>query len=245
MENKLANFAIVARKADAALIFYAGHGIQHNGVNYLVPIDGQLENETDLRRFIDVRDILHDLKNSNGAKILILDACRDNEVLSQLAASLPKTISAAFDKGLAAEKAQGVLIAFAAQPDAVAADGLPNSRNSPFTQALLTHLKNPKIKLRTLLTRVRAEVYKATDEFQLPETSDSMIGEFRFQLEESAEKTTVLRVNNKTTNRRPMECIGCRKVTARDAVPTKVVSLAHLDPMTHIENRCNICAGSA
>ena len=180
MEDLVQNFARAAREADTALVFYAGHGVQHNGTNYLVPVDGKLEDETDLRRYVRVSDILRDLQRAKGAKILILDACRDSEKLLAYLDSLPKSRSFNATRGLAKEKAEGVLIAFAAQPNAVAADALEGTDNSPFTDALLRHIKTPGIELRTLLTRVRADVYRSTEQAQLPETSDSMIGEFRF-----------------------------------------------------------------
>ena len=179
MEDAIQTFARESKEADVALVFFAGHGVQHNGINYLVPVDGKLTDETDLRRYILVSDILYDLQQSKGAKILILDACRDDEVFAYLD-SLPKTRSLAKNRGLAEEKAEGVLIAFAAQPDKLAADALPGTSNSPFTSALLNHIGTPNIELRTMLTRVRAEVYLSTKQTQLPETSDSMIGEFHF-----------------------------------------------------------------
>lgn len=177
-DNKPA-LARSARSADTALVFYAGHGMQHNGINYLIPTDGELRDEADLRRFIKVRDIIQDLNNSKGAKILILDACRDNTALTQLAANLPKSRSTAFSRGLANEKAEGVLIAFAAQPGAVAEDGT-GQRNSPFTAALLKYIKTPDEDIRVMLTKVRMDVLAATRQQQRPETSDSMTGLFEF-----------------------------------------------------------------
>ncbi|MFZ1814522.1 MAG: caspase family protein [Rhizobiaceae bacterium] len=183
MEGAIQKFARASSDADTALVFYAGHGVQHNGINYLVPVDGKLADETDLRRYILVSDILADLQKAKGAKILILDACRNSDTVFEYLESLPKTRSLPKNRGLAEEKAEGVLIAFAAQPDAVAADALPGTPNSPFTTALLNHIATPGVELRTMLTRVRAEVYRSTKQSQLPETSDSMIGEFRFAQE--------------------------------------------------------------
>ena len=180
MEDKLASFARQARESEIALAFYAGHGMQNDGINYLIPVDGELNDTTDIRRFIAVKDLIADLRNAKNVRILILDACRDNEALLQLAASLPKTRSSALDKGLADEKAEGVLIAFATQPGKVAED-TAGGRNSPFTSALINNLDTPGLDVRLVMTRVRAEVVKATDGRQRPEVSDSLIGEFSFR----------------------------------------------------------------
>jgi tetratricopeptide (TPR) repeat protein len=180
MEDILALFARRARQADTALVFFAGHGLQHNGINYLAPVDGRIEDETDLRKLINLQDVISDLQNAGRVRILIVDACRDNQVLQQLASRLPATRTAAFTRGLARiEGADGTLIAFATQPNRLANDG--DGRNSPFTQALLKHLPTPGLELRTLMTRVRSEVVNATGRTQRPEVWDSLVGEVVFR----------------------------------------------------------------
>jgi tetratricopeptide (TPR) repeat protein len=180
MEDIFIRFAKKARQSDTALVFYAGHGLQHQGINYLAPVDANIEDETDLRKLVNLQNVIDDLQNAGQVRILIVDACRDNEVVKQLASRLPSTRSAAFSRGLAAVGgADGTLIAFATQPNRVAADG--GGRNSPFTQALLKNLPTPGLELRTLMTRVRAEVVKATGGTQRPEVWDSLVGEFAFK----------------------------------------------------------------
>jgi len=98
------------------------------------------------------------------------DACRDNDAIKQLASQ-----KRGLRRGLAAEKADGILIAFATQANQSAADG--DQRNSPFTAALLRNLPTPGLELRTALTRVRSDVLRATGGEQRPETSDSLDGE--------------------------------------------------------------------
>ncbi len=160
-----------------ALVFYAGHGIQHNGVNYLVPVDAVIEDETDLRKLVNLSDIVEDLRNASRVRVFIVDACRDNKVVQQLAGRLPATRAAAFTRGLARiDGADGTLVAFASQPNRVAADG--EGRNSPFTRALLRHLPTPGLDIRVLMARVRAVVAETTDGEQRPEVWDSLIGEF-------------------------------------------------------------------
>jgi tetratricopeptide (TPR) repeat protein len=183
MEDMLIRFAKNAREADTALVFYAGHGLQHQGIDYLAPVDARVDDETDLRKLINLQDVIGDLQNAAHVRILIVDACRDNEVMQQVASKLPATRSAAFTRGLAAVSgADGTIIAFATQPNRVAADGL--GRNSPFTQALLKNLPTPGLELRTLMTRVRAEVVAATGGAQRPEVWDSLVGEFAFKAEQ-------------------------------------------------------------
>jgi uncharacterized caspase-like protein len=123
--------------------------------------------------------VINDLNNGKGARILIVDACRDNEALTRFAGSLPRTRSMAFTKGLADESAEGVLIAYATQPGKVAVDEV-GGRNSPFTAAILKHIKAPDTDIRVMFTRVRKDVLEATDFSQRPEVSDSMVGEFQF-----------------------------------------------------------------
>ena len=177
MEDALARLARKARDADVTLIFYAGHGLQDQGKNYFAPIDATLSDETDLRRrFIRLDDVLDDLAGAKGARILLLDACRDNGAVEALRAVVPKFRSAGVSRGLARiPEAQGQLVAFATQPDRVAADG--EGADSPFTTALIAHLGEPGIELRTVLTRVRVDVANATNHDQIPEVSDSLLGE--------------------------------------------------------------------
>jgi len=159
-------------------VFYAGHGIQHQGVNYLAPIDARIEDETDLRKLINLQAMIDDLQSASRIRILLIDACRDNKGVQQLNAKLPKaTREAGLTRGLARmDNAEGTLVVFATQPNRVAADG--KGRNSPFAQALLKHLPTPGVEIRTLLTRVRADVVALTSDKQRPELYDSLVGEF-------------------------------------------------------------------
>ena len=177
MYEALDRFAGKAETADIALFYFAGHGIQDLGQNYLMPVDAELKRQRDLRdRFVPLDDVLQSLSQARGAKILMLDACRDNEAVEALRAAVPRSRSAAVSRGLAPlPKVAGMLVAFATQPGVVAADG--TAFNSPFTEALARHLAQPGLELRQMLTRVRVDVAKATDHKQIPEVSDSLLGE--------------------------------------------------------------------
>lgn len=174
MLQSLADFGRAATGARVALVFYAGHGLQVNGRNYLIPTTARIETEADLlSQGIKVNDIL-DVMEASGArvKLLFLDACRNNVVR--------RAFTRATTGGLARIEAStaGTFIAFATAPDRAAADG--EGRNSPFTEALLKYIKAPDLEIRALLGRVREQVYEVTAQQQLPWVNEAMIGEFYF-----------------------------------------------------------------
>ncbi|MGP0059820.1 MAG: caspase domain-containing protein [Beijerinckiaceae bacterium] len=180
MDAAFIRFARKARQADVALVFFGGHGIQHRGVNYLAPVDAEVKDEADLRRFPTAQQIVEDLQAAKNVRILILDACRDNKVVEQMASLLPASRAAGFSRGLGRmEKAEGTLIAFSTQPNTMAEDGA--GANSPFMAALLKHLPEPGLDVRLVFARARADVYDETHHEQLPELSDSLVGEFTFK----------------------------------------------------------------
>lgn len=174
----LLDFGDAARGADVALFFFAGHGLQmglrDRAENFLVPVDAQL---ADARRLEDETIRLSrvlELMESARARVVILDACRDNPLIAAMAnAGGTRSVG----RGLAPIEgaAQGTLIAFSTAPGAIAADGRGN--NSPFTEALLRHLPTPSVELRTVLTRVRAEVARATANAQTPWSNDGLLTE--------------------------------------------------------------------
>jgi hypothetical protein len=181
MDDTFRRFARIARDADAAVFFYAGHGLQFAGTNYLMPIDAKLQDEADVPyELAKVDDVIADLARARNIRIVILDACRDNPLAERLRTNLPVSRSAGLSRGLARiERTQGLITAFATQPGQVAADGI-GTHNSPFTAALLKHIATPGIEAATLFRRVAQEVNQATGGKQLPELSVSLLGEFYF-----------------------------------------------------------------
>ena len=179
IEEDLAGFAKAARQSQVALVYFAGHGFQISGNNYLVPVDGRMDDPTDLQRMISVSGVVDDLENAPGAKILILDACRENEQLDRLMPKTPAVRGASATRGLARNEAKGVFIAYSTQPGSVAQDG-EGTRNSPFASALLKFLPLPGVDLRVMFTRVRQSVNDRTEGRQTPEVADSLLGEFQF-----------------------------------------------------------------
>lgn len=149
LESKIRTFAKLARGADVALFFYAGHGLQVNGRNYLVPVDAKLPDEDDLEfETVRLETILTLMERERRTNLMFLDACRDNPLARNLARGMG-TRSAAVGRGLApVESGVGTLIAFATKPGSVALDG--KGANSPFTRALLKHIETPGIEIENL-----------------------------------------------------------------------------------------------
>jgi formylglycine-generating enzyme required for sulfatase activity len=175
MQGRLRDFLDKVTSAKVALLFYAGHGLQVDGRNYLVPVDARLQSASDLNfGTVDLDRILASLDDPKRANIVILDACRDNPLARSFAA---KTRSGAVGAGLAAYTAlgTGTLIAFATAPGKVAADG--DGTNSPFTEHLVKHLRTPGLEVRQMLTRVRNDVAAATGERQIPWDNSSLRGD--------------------------------------------------------------------
>ena len=178
MNQLIRDFLRTAPSAQLALVFYAGHGLQVDGRNYLVPIDAKLLARTDLAfETIDVDTILNGLNDEARANVIILDACRDNPLARSFASRLGATRSASVTQGLAGYTAigTGTLIAFATAPGRTALDG--EGGNSPFTQALVKHIKTPGLEIRQMLTRVRADVVRETRAQQVPWDNSSLLGE--------------------------------------------------------------------
>ena len=176
MTKALADFAPLAAKADTAIVFYAGHGIEAGGQNWLIPTDAEIASDTDAsRRAISLHQVQQLVENTRGLGLIILDACRDNPFAMQMAASAPaaaasgnpKIASRSIGHGLAPTDPTGnVLIAFSAKDGTVAEDG--TGRNSPFTSALLQHIGQPGVEVTFLFRIVRDEVMKATGGAQQP-----------------------------------------------------------------------------
>ena len=175
----MTQFARVATYADTALFYYAGHALQHQGQNYLMPTDAELEDELSLRyEMVSLDDVRAGLERAGGVKIMILDACRNNPVLDGLKRRMRGiTRDAATVRGLARiSGAQGEVVAYATAADQVAADG--SGRNSPFTAALLKRLAEAGLEIGTMFRRVAADVTEQTKGQQHPELLISLISEY-------------------------------------------------------------------
>ena len=173
------SFARAIRGAKTALFFYAGHGLQVQGNNYLAPIDAKLGDEADLEfETVRLETVLRQMEREPRTNLVFLDACRDNPLARNLARTMG-TRSANVGRGLARiESGIGTLIAFATQPGNVALDG--SGHNSPFTTALLRHIETPNLDVALLMRRVREEVIANTNSRQVPWSNSSLTGTFAF-----------------------------------------------------------------
>jgi uncharacterized caspase-like protein len=184
MESAIARFARLAEDADTTLVFYAGHGIQHRGQNYLMPVDAKLEDEFSLSFELNkIDDMMVGLDRARGVKILILDACRNNPLAERLSRSATSR-DFSLNRGLAKiEPTRGMVIAYSTQPNQVALEG--SGRNSPFARALVKEIDEPGLEIGTLFRRVARAVNAETDGKQLPELSVSLIGDFYLNTRET------------------------------------------------------------
>jgi TPR repeat protein len=165
--------------ADVALFFYAGHGIQVAGENYLVPSDAHLQEESDISaELIAVKSLLQQMDGSAKTRIILLDACRDNPFALTLAGAMGNR-AVEIGQGLArVDAGPGTLIAYATEPGNVALDGTDG--NSPFTKALLTHISTPDLDIARMLRRVRMDVIETTEGAQIPWENSSLVLDFTF-----------------------------------------------------------------
>ena len=182
-EDLIRDFARAAGDATTAVLFYAGHGLEVGGVNYLVPVDAQIRDEADLKfETINLTDILQLMERENRTNLIFLDACRDNPMAGNLARNMG-TRSAFVGRGLArVDTGVGTMIAYATQPGNVALDGV--GRHSPFTSALLSHIATPALDVEIMMRRVRRDVMDQTAGQQVPWSSSSLTGSFAFKLQE-------------------------------------------------------------
>src|SRR5437763_1649819 len=153
MRKTLREFGNRARDADVAVIYYAGHGIELDGTNYLIPIDATLETDSDvLDETLSLDRVLFAVEPARRLRLVILDACRDNP----FAKNMKRTVaSRAIGRGLAKVEpsSPNTMIAFAAKAGSTAADG--DGNNSPFTVALSKHLTTPGLDVRRAFGFVR------------------------------------------------------------------------------------------
>ncbi|WP_100965185.1 caspase family protein [Bosea sp. FBZP-16] len=167
-----------ARGADAAFFFFAGHGLEASGRNWLLPAPAEIRSDRDLRfEALDVDSVLEQLDGAARLSILVLDACRDNPFRKRLQAS-GRGAPAASGLGQASATV-GTLLAFATAPGTVADDG--RGRNSPFTTALLKRIETPGLEIRQLMAEVRREVREATQGRQVPWENSALEGSFYFR----------------------------------------------------------------
>ena len=170
----LRDFADRARDADIAVVYYAGHGLEVDGTNYLIPVDAKLERDTDVYdEAFSLDRVLLAIEPAKQLRLVILDACRDNP----FAKVMKRTVaSRAIGRGLAKVEptSPNTLIAYSAKAGSTALDG---DKNSPFTTALAKHLTTPGLDVRRAFGFVRDDVLKNTGNRQEPFVYGSLGGD--------------------------------------------------------------------
>jgi uncharacterized caspase-like protein len=174
-------FVAASERADLRLVYYAGHGAQVRGRNYLVPIDAPMASADELiARSLDAGEILDRLgRSARGLNLLILDACRNNPASQyQLLADGRRIKVRGAAPGLAAmQPPRGTLVAFATAPGSVAADG-GGGAHSLYTQHLLRHIGTPKLALEQMFKRVRIDVMNGSAQRQRPWEESSLTEDY-------------------------------------------------------------------
>lgn len=177
MRDATRKFAEQLQSADVALIYFAGHGIESNRKNYMIPVNADLKFEYELTdQAYDAGswlEMLETIKSSNSERvnIVILDACRNNNLIG----------SRSLGRGLGRMDAPtGTFLSYSTAPGKVAADGAKGQRNSPFTRHLLSVIQQPGLQIEEAFKEVRRNVSRDTNGTQVPWESTSLVGKFYF-----------------------------------------------------------------
>jgi hypothetical protein len=165
MRKALVEFGRAAEGSMMAVVFYAGHGMEAGGDNWLIPTDAELRSDTDVEsEAVSLRSVSLQVSKARQLGLIILDACRNNPFEAKMKRSLS---TRAMARGLAPiEPTDNVLIAYAARDGTTASDG--DGRNSPFTTALLRYIETPGLEISFLFRRIRDDVMAATQREQQP-----------------------------------------------------------------------------
>src|SRR5262245_56627459 len=169
MKRVLRDFSDTAQDADIAAVFYAGHGIEVAGVNYLIPIDAVLERDIDVQdEAISLDRINQVLEPVKSLRLIILDACRDNPFARSMRRTIAtRSVRSGYGEIDERSLLPNTLVAYAQRAGFTAEDGVGSS-NSPYTTALIKHLPTPGLDIELALRRVRDEVLRATKNKQEP-----------------------------------------------------------------------------
>ena len=182
--DTMQTFSFDAETAEIALIYYAGHGVEASGENYLIPVDAQVKSNKDVQRVgVSLAQMLKAVESARKMRVVILDACRNNpfgDLIDTTVKADPAKAGtdsrSAGPSGLApVNPDQGTMVAFAAKEGQVALDGVGG--DSPYATALMDVLGQPDLEISLMFRKVRDEVLKATQNLQEPYTYGSLSGE--------------------------------------------------------------------
>ncbi|MEH2614029.1 caspase family protein [Bradyrhizobium sp. AZCC 1693] len=169
----LHEFGMEAEKADWAVVYYAGHGMEIGGVNYLIPVDARLKADSDAEtQAVALEQVIASVAGARKLRLVMLDACRDNPFEKTMQRTIAlKLVNRGFSN---IEPEAGFMVVYAAKHGETALDG--DSLNSPFATVLARVIKEPRIEVRKLFDIVRDDVWKATNRTQQPFTYGSLPG---------------------------------------------------------------------
>ncbi len=172
MRLVLRDFSEKAANADVALVYFAGHGIEIDKTNYLIPVNAELKRDRDIEfEAIQLDTVIASLSDAKGVRMVLLDACRNNPFLVDMQRT---TASRSIGRGLSRIDPGGVLVSYAARGGTLALDG--EGRNSPYAEAILANIEVPGLEIGKLFRRVRDMVLARTGGFQEPFTYGSLPG---------------------------------------------------------------------
>jgi tetratricopeptide (TPR) repeat protein len=178
MTAALKNFGDRTADADWAVVYYSGHGLEMNGVAYLIPVDAKLERDTHVSdETVALSRVLEKVETARKLRLVVLDACRNNPFVTRMIRSVGVTRS--IGKGLApVEPEGGVLVAYAAKHGTTAEDG--TGANSPFAEAMIANLEEPGLEINFQFRKVRDQVLARTNGRQEPFLYGSLPSESLF-----------------------------------------------------------------
>lgn len=172
MRLALRDFSDKAAGADVVLVYFAGHGIEIDNTNYLIPTNAELRNDRDVEyEAIRLDSVLKAVSSVPGLKLVLVDACRNNPFLSDMERT---NATRSIGQGLGSIDPGGVLVGYSARGGTLALDG--GGRNSPYAEALLEHIEVPGLELGKMFRKVRDTVFTLTDGYQEPFTYGSLPG---------------------------------------------------------------------
>ena len=173
MNDALRKFAAESDTADWSLVYFAGHGIEVGGQNYVIPVDAKLSADRDVQfEAVQLEQVVAATEGAKKLRLLLLDACRENPYATQMKRVVA---SRAIDRGLTqVETDAGMLVVFAAKHGQVAYDG--QGGNSPFVSALVQRMLTPQLEIRKMFDLVRDDVMAATGRRQQPFSYGSVPG---------------------------------------------------------------------
>jgi formylglycine-generating enzyme required for sulfatase activity/uncharacterized caspase-like protein len=200
MKRLIREFGQKLKAGGSGLFYYAGHGVQSKGRNYLIPVDAEIQSEAEVEdSAVDASLVLNYMDDAqNGLNIVILDACRNNP--------FARSFRSASDGLAQVDAPTGTLIAYATAPGRVASDGA--GQNGLYTSELLKQMRVPGLSATELFMRVRAEVMRQTGNKQVPWEASSLVGSFYFA---AAPKNTAGTQTNSSANETKIDPVAVER----------------------------------